>query len=119
MIVIVFAVPQVVGGIASLVVQQSVSVKSSDGRKYRIRLTPTGLRWVSMGNFDMSWFGAPIDWLKRFRRHDHRWTVTMNPKWSGPDSSLTYETCESRRDALRRMDELVAQAERGDFGAAG
>lgn len=109
------------GAIASLAVQQSASVKALDGGKYRLRLRPTGVPWVSWGNWDMSWWAASLQWLRRHRLHDRSWTVTVSKRgvFNVGDPPILSERFGTRTEAASRMEEVALLLEQGRLQVEG
>lgn len=67
-----------VGAIASLAVQRYAKVRTPSDVEVKIRLTATGVRWVTWLNWDFSWTLATAWWVRYLRGDRRTWTVTAS-----------------------------------------
>jgi hypothetical protein len=103
------------GGIASRVVQRSRRVPTPTGRSVLVRLTPTGVHWVSWHNWDLSWFNASYQWLRWFRSGRRTWRVAVghpDERWSDPVYRDDLPTWQAAR---RRFEDIAIQVSNGDI----
>jgi len=115
-IVVVVALLIDAGAIASLVFQRSVRVKVKPFT-YRVRLTPTGVHWVSWGDFDLSWFQATPRWIQHVRHRPRTWTVAVTDSWAGySDPALLSEDLQSWQAARDHVQDLARRIESGELG---
>lgn len=108
-----------VGAVFALAVQADAKVQTPAGDKYRIQMTPTGVPWVTLPNWDLSWSFATFGWVRHLRRNPRTWTVSVYPAgargfWRG-NPVLLSEQATSRRVAGHRLDELADAIRRGDL----
>jgi hypothetical protein len=103
------------GAIASRLVQRSRRVPTPAGRSALVRLTPTGVRWVSWHNWDLSWFNASYQWLRWFRSGRRTWSVAVghpDGRWSDPVYSDDLPTWQ---DARQRFEDIAIQVSNGNI----
>jgi hypothetical protein len=106
------------GPFASLAVQECAHVKTTDGTRYRIRLTPVGVDWIAWNNWDMSWLWATPKWITRLRRHNHDWIVTVRRSGDRYDAPpIVSEMFQSRRAAQQWLSEMTVLMESGRMSA--
>jgi hypothetical protein len=66
------------GALASLAVQRYAAIPIPQDREVRFRLTPTGVKWVSWSNWDMSWALATPRWIRYLLGPKRTWTVVAS-----------------------------------------
>lgn len=107
---VVLAVALNAGVVASFWVQRSAKVTIPDGRKVRVRLTPTGVHWVTWTNWDLSSLGATYSWIRYVRGDRRTWSITVTPAWG--DTSVIAEFA-TRSAALTEFPGLAEQVASG------
>ena len=109
-VALLFALAVNAGVVASLWVQRSAKVRIPDGRKVRVRLTPTGVFWVTWTNWDLSSLGATYSWIRYLRGDRRTWSITVTPAWG--DTTVIAEFA-TRSDALTEFPGLAEQVASG------
>jgi hypothetical protein len=102
------------GAVASLGMQESANVGASSEGRVRLRLTATGVHWVALSNWDLSWFYATFEWIRYLRHSERTWTVAIASGWAKYDApALRTEEFSDRKAASRRLSELAVAIEQG------
>ncbi len=106
------------GPLASLAVQECADVKTTDGKRYKIRLTPVGVDWIAWNNWDMSWLWATPQWITRLRRHNQDWIVTVRGSGDPYDAPpIVSETFQLTRAAQLWLSEMAVFMDSANMSA--
>lgn len=86
------------------------------GASYQVDRGPTGMPWIGAMNWDMSWVGVPIHWIRYLRRHPRTWSVSVAEiQKRSIGVELVHEEFAAYREASDRFRGITRQIESRDL----
>jgi hypothetical protein len=104
------------GGFAGMLFQHTTKAVAPSKASFQVEVGPTGMPWIGTLNLDMSWLGAPVHWIRYFRRYPRTWSVSVAKiKKRSLEPSMITEEYETYRAARVRFREMKRQVESGEL----
>jgi hypothetical protein len=105
-----------VGGFAGMLFQHAAKAVSPSKNSYQVEVGPTGMPWIATLNWDGSWLGAPVHWIRYLRQHSRTWSVSVSRITKRSlEPSFIAEEYATYSAARRRFREIKRQVENGEL----
>jgi hypothetical protein len=105
-----------IGGFAGMLFQHATRAVSPSKSPYQVDVGPTGMPWIATLNWDGSWLGAPVHWIRYLRHHPQTWSVSVSRiKKRSLEPPLITEEFGTYSASRRRFREINRQIVNGEL----